>query len=94
MENPFVTIATIHKGDISWWWTDERLHDPDYHIKVNESISKKAEEVARKYGVESDSQYRTQFEGVCIEGEEREAVEKAALEIACHLSRFQGVRPL
>lgn len=94
MENPFVSLVTIHRGDVGWWWTDDKLHDMDYRIRLNDSIDKKVEEVTRKYRVGRDLKYCCQFEGVCVQGEDKASVEKAATEIATYLARFKGVRPL
>jgi hypothetical protein len=90
----FVTIDTVHRGDVSWWWTDEKLFDTGYHIKVNDSMDKKTAELERKYDVQRDTRYCTQFEGVLFEGENRDSVEAAARELARHLARFTGIRPL
>jgi len=94
MENPFVTVTTVHIGEVAWFWTDEKLHDMEYHFQVQDAIDKKIEALKGIYAIEKDVDYRCQWEGVQIMGDELADVEKAALEIARHLAKFKGVRPL
>lgn len=94
MENRFVTVKTIHQGEITWWWTDEKLHDRDYHFKVQDAIDKKIVEVKKRYDIEQDTRYTCQFEGVQLTGGELCEVEEAARHIGQCLAKFKGVRPL
>lgn len=94
MDSPFITVKTVHIGEVAWYWTDEKLHDTDYHIKVNDAIDKKVAELTKAYDVQRDTDYRCQWEGVQITGSELWEVEEAARHIARHLAQFKGVRPL
>lgn len=92
--NPFVSVETIHKAEVAWWWTDEKLHDRDYHIKVWDSVEAKIRELVVKYDVEDDTRYCCQWEGHLLMGENREEVVAAANELARHLARFKSAKPL
>ncbi len=94
MSNPFVTVTTVHQGEIAWWWTDEKLHDTEYHFQVHDAIEKKIKALKEIYSIEKDADYRCQWEGVQIVGSELADVENSALEIARYLAKFKGVRPL
>jgi hypothetical protein len=92
--NAFASVQTVHRGEVSWWWTEDRVHDLDYHIKVNDSVDKKISELEKKHNVRRDTRYCCQFEGALIEGENRETIEAATLSIARYIARFTGVIPL
>lgn len=94
LADAFVELATVHQAEVSWYWTRETLHDWDHHIKVNDSVSAKVEDLAGKYGISDDTTYRTQFEGRLLLGEDREKVALAANELAQHLATIEGVMPL
>lgn len=90
----FVEITTVHQGELFFWWTDDKLHDINYHIKVWDSLDAKVSELESKYGVQDDTQLRCQFEGRRLLGEDREKVEAAIHELATHLMQFDGIRAL
>jgi hypothetical protein len=90
----FVELDTIHRAEVSWWWTRETLHDSDHHFGVEDSVSAKVQELVRKYGVTDDTTYCTQFEGRLLIGENREKVVQAATELAQHLASLEGIMPL
>jgi hypothetical protein len=92
--NAFASVQTVHRGEVTWWWTYGKLHDLDYHIKVNESVYKKIADLESKYNVRRDTRYCCQFEGALIEGENRESIEAATLSLARYIARFSGVMPL
>ena len=87
------TVKTVHQAEIAWWWTDDKLHDLDYHIKVSDSVDAKVKELESKYDVSDDARYCCQWEGKLLYGENREQVEAAASELGRHLSRFKGLAP-
>lgn len=90
----FVELATTHMAEVTWWWTSDKLHDIDYHIRVSDSVNAKVRELERKYDVRDDTRYCCQWEGHLLEGSILENVEAAASELAAHLTRFKGIRPL
>ena len=91
----FLEVSTVHQADVSWWWADDRLHDASYHITVNDSIDQKVMELRAKYpGVSEDTRYCSQWEGRLLCGTDLAEVTAAGAELAQHLSRFKGVRPL
>lgn len=90
----FINVRTIHEAEIAWHWTDAKLHDVDYHIKVRDSINDKVKEIEAKFGVSDDTRYCCQWEGVQIYGSDLKKVEQAAQEVARHLSRFKDAHPL
>lgn len=93
-EGAFVTITTIYQAEVSWWWIDEKLHDVDYTIKVNDSMNAKVNEIIDKYDVYEDASYCCQWEGKMLVGDNLSNVEAAGNELAAHLKRFKGVIPL
>lgn len=90
----FVELGTIHQAEVSWWWTQETLHDSDHHFGVEDSVSAKVKELVSKYGIIDDTTYCTQFEGRLLIGEDREKVANAANELAQHLATLEGIMPL
>lgn len=90
----FFDITTIHQAEVQWWWTEESRHDSDYKFTVEDSISAKVKELMEKYDVSDDIRFCCQWEGRRLFGENRENVEAAANELARHLARFKGVKPL
>jgi hypothetical protein len=90
----FVSVVTVHQAEVSWFWTNVKLHDMDYHIRVNESVAAKVKELESKYDVQDDTRYCCQWEGRRLEGENREQVEAAANELARYLAKFTGLAPL
>lgn len=93
-QNPFVSIETIHHAEVAWWWTNEKLHDTDYNIRVADSMDKKVKELEAKYDIRNDTGYCCQWEGRMLYGSDLQQVTKAANELAVHLSKFKGVVPL
>lgn len=87
----FLHIETIHRAEISWFWTDEFLHDTDYHMKVYYSVNKKIESIVQKYDIQEDTRYCTQFEGVLLYGNDLKNIQSAGLELAKYISSFSGV---
>lgn len=90
----FVCVATVHVGDVQWWWAEQFLHDADYHIKVNDSMDKQAAALADKYNIDINTRFCCQWEGMQFQGDNLENVSTATQELARHLARFKGVRPL
>jgi hypothetical protein len=90
----FVEITTVHQGELFFWWTQEQLHNVDYHIQVWDSLDAKVSELEKKYGVQDDTELRCQFEGRRLLGDDREKVEAAIHELASHLMQFDGIRAL
>lgn len=87
----FISTETIHSAEVAWWWTDDKLHDDDYKIKVNDAVNKKVCEACKKYDVRNDTRYCCQWEGIRIEGCDMGSVIHAAKEVATVLSRFKDV---
>lgn len=90
----FLSLETIYYAEVAWWWTDEKLHDTQYTHSVYDSLSVKVRELADKYGLEENTRYCCQWEGVQIMGANQANVERAGRELAKHLARFTGVVPL
>jgi hypothetical protein len=90
----FISVVTVHQAQVSWWWTAAKLHDTDYHIRVNESVAAKVRELESKYDVQDDTRYCCQGEGHLLMSESREQVEAAANELARYLAKFRGLAPL
>lgn len=90
----FISLSTVHQAEVSWWWTDTKLHDRDHQFAVNDSVSAKVTELARKYDITEDTTYCTQFEGHRLFGQDREQVALAGIELAQHLATLEGIIPL
>lgn len=90
----FFSVQTVHMAIVSFWWTDERLHDTDYKIKVNDALKTKMGEMLLRYDVTNDTTHRCQWEGFCLVGSNLEHVNSAAKELCQHLAKFSGVVPL
>jgi hypothetical protein len=87
-------IETQHVALIEWWWTDRRLHDDDYKIKVQDTVDEVVQCAEDRFGVEEDKTLTCQWEGVLIRGACMEKVQEAARLIVRALRRFRDVRPL
>lgn len=90
----FVAIETVHEAEVAWWWTDDKLHDSSYTVGVNDSVAEKVMQLSAKYGVSEDRRHCCQWEGILLRGADLQNVTAAANELARHLARFKGVRPL
>lgn len=87
----FMTVRTVYEAEITWWWVDDKVHDSDYTLMVDESMRKKAKELERKYDVTDDPRYCCQWEGILLFGEDKAKVHAAGRELARHLARFKSV---
>lgn len=92
--NPFVTSETVHCAQVSYFWTDEKLHQTDYQLSVHDAVDKAVEKATKKHDVVQNTSFTCQWEGVEFEGESLAAVTAAANDVAKVLGRFKGVRPL
>lgn len=90
----FFTVETVHQARVAFWWTQEKLHDNDYHIQVSDAMNAKIRQLEEKYDVTNDTRHVCQWEGYCFLGDKLASVEAAAKELAQHLIRFGGVVPL
>jgi hypothetical protein len=90
----FLTVSTVHHAEVTWWWVDDKVHDSDYTIMVDDSMRKKAKELEDKYDVTDDTRYCCQWEGIQLLGDDKAKVEAAGRELAQYLARFKGVVPL
>ena len=87
-------METTHFGSISWWWTDDKLHDYEYKLRVNDAVNAAVAKAKANYDVTKNLQLRCQFEGVELMGSDIADVTKAANDVASVLKRFKGVVPL
>lgn len=90
----FLASSTVHQADVTWWWAEDKVHDSDYTIMVNDSMRQKAKELEREFDVTDDTRYCCQWEGIQLLGEDKAKVDAAGLQLARHLARFKGVIPL
>lgn len=91
----FVSSRTVHTATLLYCWAQDKTHDTDYHLKVQDSVAAKLKQVLAKYdSVSQDTRFCCQWEGLELYGEDRYQVEAAANELARHLMRFKGVVPL
>lgn len=90
----FICCRTVHSGRVEWWFTSERLHDEDYRIRVLNAVNKALQEAKTKYGVEQNTQFCCQWEGVEVECATMPPVQAACSHIARTLARFKGVIPI
>lgn len=90
----FISVETTHFGSISWWWTDDKLHDYEYKLRVNDAVNAAVAKAKANYDVTKNLQLRCQFEGVELMGSDIADVTKAANDVASVLKRFKGVVPL
>lgn len=92
--NPFVRVESLHRGEVAWWWSGDKLDDAEYRVKVCASVEAKVQALERKFGVAEDKMYLPkQREGRCFIGDDKELVERAAEALGRHLQRFPGVVP-
>lgn len=91
MPNRFCFIETVHNAEVTWWWTEEKLHDSDYKLAVADSVNAKVLQLERKYGVRDDTTYRCQWEGCLLTGDNLANVVAAGNELARHVARFKGI---
>jgi hypothetical protein len=94
LEAAFVEFGTVHQAEVSWFWTNEKLHESDHRFAVEDSVNAKVKALALKYGITDDTTYCTQFEGRLLIGADRETVENAGNELAQHLATLEGIMPL
>lgn len=90
----FVSVETVYKAQVSWWWTERKLHDNDYHITVNDAVAVAVNEAEVRFDVVNNTCYCCQWEGIEFTGSNLEAVTAAANYVAATLSRFKDIEPL
>lgn len=93
--NSFIEpVLTVHYGAVTFLWTEDKLHDVDYHIQVWDAIDSKIKDLEIKHGISEDGNYRCQGEGRRLQGNTREKVSAATRELAEFLTTFPGIEPL
>lgn len=90
---PFASVETIHYGTVEWWWADSVSHDDAYRERVQDAVTKAVDEAEEKFGVQQETRFCTQFEGVQVFAETMQAAQSAAQHIERALRRFKRVRP-
>ncbi len=90
-EQPNIDLRTIHEAEIQWWWKDSHLHDVGYHISVNDGSRAELARLCKVHGVEDDTRYACQWEGLLITGTNLEQVTEAAKQLARYLRRFKHI---
>lgn len=90
----FYRVSTKHEAELSFWWTDDKLHDDEYRFAVDDALCAKIKELESKYAVTDDTRYCCQWEGKLLYSESLEDVTAAIKELAQVLARFKGVVPL
>lgn len=94
MTKEFMTLETVHRAHILWTWSLDKLHDIDYHIKVNDAVEAAMRKAEANHGVSQDTTYTCQWEGVCLEGSNKLDVSLAGKVVVKALSRFKSIEPI
>ena len=87
-------MDAVNRAHMQWFWTQERLHDTDCHLKVSDAVQKAVKQAEQAHDVRQDRSYRCQGEEVLLEGDNLNAVRASGQEVAKVLARFKGVIPL
>lgn len=90
----FLQVETVHLAHVSWRYREERRHDHNYHIRVNDAVAAAVKGVEREHDVRQNISYCCQWEGIQLEGNDVPQVTSAAQEVIKVLARFNGVAPL
>lgn len=92
--SPFVTSETVHVAQVSYFWTERKLHDDDYKIQVWDAVRKAVEKAAKTHDVIQNTSFAGQWEGVELFGPTLAVVTAAANDVARVLARFKDVVPI
>lgn len=88
---PVLQISTAHAVEIEWWWKQSHLHNSEYTCSVQEKVDARVSAICQQFGVVTDGDYRCQWAGERLCGDDLAAVTKAGQALASFLARFKFI---
>lgn len=90
----FLNVYTEHYAEIGWYFDEHHVRNIDYHIAVSDAVNAHIKVLMKKYAIEEDTSYCTQFEGVLLVSSSLQDVQAAGQELAEFMTRFDGIVPI
>ena len=92
--NSFVSADTVYRADVTWSWSERKIHDSDYCVMVENAVNQAVKIAESKHNVLENKSYGCQWEGVQFMGYDQGRVMAAANDVALVLAQFPDAEPL